>query len=139
MALNPDGAKEEQEVILSTKTNKSRYSPLYLKTHASEKHLGLQLDSKLSLNEHTNNKISNETDGIGLLRTLQPILPQRSLLIICKSFIRHHLANEHVICYQPSHKSFSNKIESVQYNGAQLMAGAIKGSSCVKLYQELGL
>ena len=66
MPLNPDPAKEEQEVILSKKTNKSTYSPLYLKTHASQKHLGLQLNNKLSLNEHTNNKISKETDRSSL-------------------------------------------------------------------------
>ena len=36
MALNPDGAKEEQEVILSKKTNKSTYSPFYFNNTAVE-------------------------------------------------------------------------------------------------------
>ena len=40
---------------------------------------------------------------------------------------------------QPSNASFSKKIESVQHNAALAIAGAIKGSSREKLYQELGL
>ena len=42
---------------------------------------------------------------------------------------------------QPSNASFSKKKknESVQYNAALAIIGAIKGSSCEKLYQELGL
>ena len=44
-----------------------------------------------------------------------------------------------MICDQPSNASFSKKIESVQYNAALAITGAIKGSSREKLYQELGL
>ena len=40
---------------------------------------------------------------------------------------------------QPSNSSFSKKIESVQYNAALGITGAIKYSSREKLYQELGL
>ena len=44
-----------------------------------------------------------------------------------------------VIYDQPSNTSFAKKIESVQYNAALAITGAIKGSSREKLYQELGL
>ena len=94
----------------------------------TQKHLGFQLDSKLSFNEHTNEKISTETKGIWLFHNLQPILPRRSLSII-----------NDVIYDQPCNASFSNKIESVQYNAALAITGAIKGSSCDKFYEELGL
>ena len=40
---------------------------------------------------------------------------------------------------QPSNASFTKKIESVQYNPALAITGAVKGSSREKLYQELGL
>ena len=40
---------------------------------------------------------------------------------------------------QPSNASFAQKIESVQYNAALAITGAIKRSSREKLYQELGL
>ena len=56
-------------------------------------------------------------------------LPQFSLLTIYKSFVRSHLDNS----------SLSDKIESAQYNAVLAIAGAIRGTSKEKLYQELGL
>ena len=73
MSFNPDWAKQAQWVIISRKTNKSKYETLYFSnanvklTHA-QKHFDLPLDNKLSFNVHTNNKISKATKGIGLLR-----------------------------------------------------------------------
>ena len=40
---------------------------------------------------------------------------------------------------QPSNDAFSNKLETVQYNAALAITGAVKGTSREKLYQELGL
>ena len=69
---------------------------------------------------------------------MQPILPRRTLLIIHKSFIKTHLGYGDVIYDQLSTVPFSNQTESVQYNASLLIKGAIKGFSCVKLYQEFG-
>ena len=44
-----------------------------------------------------------------------------------------------VVCNQPSNDAFSSKLETVQYNAALAITGAIKGTSREKLYQELGL
>ena len=54
-------------------------------------------------------------------------------------FIRPHLDHRDVVSDQPSNDAFSNKLETVQYNAALVIVGAIKGTSCEKLYQELGL
>ena len=40
---------------------------------------------------------------------------------------------------QPQNESFCEKLESVQYKATLAITGAIQGSSCKKLYQELGL
>ena len=77
--------------------------------------------------------------GIGLLRKLQSILTQTSLLIIYKSFIRPHLDYGDLVYDQPSNDTFSNKLEIVQYNAALEITGAIKGMCREKLYQELEL
>ena len=67
-------------------------------------------------------------------------LPGSSLLTIYKSFVRPHLDYGDVITYdQPNNSSLSDKIESVQYNAAPAITGAIRGTSKEKLYQELGL
>ena len=40
---------------------------------------------------------------------------------------------------QPQNESFCNKLESIQYNAALAITGAIRGTSKVKLHKELGL
>ena len=44
-----------------------------------------------------------------------------------------------IIYDQPHNSSFCKKIESVQYKAALAITGAIQGTSCEKIYQELGL
>ena len=146
MSLKPDRTKQAQEIIFSRKKNATTYPPIFfnnseIKLSSSQKHLGLTLDSKLSFNEHIND-LHQANKGAGLLRKLQTILPRKSLLTIYKSFIRPFLDYADVIYEQPSTESFSKKKkknESVQYNAALAITGAIKGSSREKLYQELGL
>ena len=65
-------------------------------------------------------------------------LPCSSLLTVYKSFIRPHLDYEDMIYDQPNLSSLANKIESVQYNAALAIKGAIRGTSKDKLYRELG-
>ena len=144
MSFNLDRTKQAQEIIFSRKKNATTHPPLFfnnseIKLSSNQKHLGLTLDSKLSFNEHINDKIHQANKGVGLLRKLQTILPCNSLLTIYKSFIRPLLDYADVIYDQPSNTSFAKKIESVQYNAALAITGAIKGSSREKLYQELGL
>ena len=53
-------------------------------------------------------------------------------------FIRPHLDYGDVVYDQSSNDAFSDKLETVQYNAALAITGAIKGTSREKLYQELG-
>ena len=76
---------------------------------------------------------------IGLLRKLKNILPCEPLLTIYKSFVRPHLDYGDIIYDQHCNNYFHQKLESIQYNAALAIAGAIRGSSREKLYQELGL
>ena len=67
------------------------------------------------------------------------LLPCSSRLTIYKSFVRPHLDYGDVIYDQSNNSRLSDKIESVQYNAALAINGAIRGTSKEKLYQELGL
>ena len=51
--------------------------------------------------------------GIGVIKRLRKILPQHSLLIIYKSFVRPHLDYGDILYNQPNNKSFCQKIETV--------------------------
>ena len=66
-------------------------------------------------------------------------MPRKTLLSIYKSYIRPHLDSADVIYDQPQNMSFSDRLESVQYNACLAITGAIKGTSRERLYQELGL
>ena len=65
--------------------------------------------------------------------------PRDTLLTICKSFVRPCLDCGEIIYDQPQNESFCNKLESIQYNAALAITGAIQGTSKTKLYKELGL
>ena len=67
------------------------------------------------------------------------MLPMPALLTIYKSFIRPHLDYSDIIYDQAYNLSFHQKLESIQYNTALALTGAIRGSSREKLYQKLGL
>ena len=96
------------------------------------------LHKSTCFDEHLNQKISKANKGISTIKRLRNYLPRNSLLTIYKSFIRPHLDYGDVIYDQPNNESFNQKIESVQYNAALAITGAIKGTLRECLYQELG-
>ena len=83
------------------------------------------MDIRLTFNKHltiVSNKISKT---IGLLRKLQNILSRPALPIVYKCFIRPHLEYVDII-YDPAYNlSFHQKYESIQYNAALALTGAI--------------
>ena len=144
MVFNPDPNKQATEVIFSRKRQNVNHPALCFNNTpvaaaSFQKHLGLILDEKLIFGHHLNEKISKANKGIGLIRRLYTYLLRKSLLNIYKSFIRPHLDYGDVIYDQPHNDTLCRMIESVQYNAALAITGAIKGSSRERLYQELGL
>ena len=119
MSFNPDRTKQAQEIIFSRKKNATTHPPLFfnnseIKLSSNQKHLGLTLDSKLSFNEHINDKIHQANKGVGLLRKLETVLPRNSLLTIYKLFLRPLLDYANVIHDQPYNASFSQNLN--QFN-----------------------
>ena len=142
MVFNPELSKQAQEVIFSRKTNKLSHPTITFNTvpvagTSCQKLLGLH--EKLNFNQHINIKISKANKVIGIIKRLLHILPIKSLSTICKSFIRPHLDYCDVIYDQPNNESFCTKIERIQYNAVLAITGAIRGTSQIKLYKELGL
>ena len=143
MSFKPDVSKQTQEVFFSRKKNINNdpvvfFINLPINRKSTQKHLVLLLDEKLNFSEHVNEKLKKVTKIINLLRKLNLTLPHSSLLIIYKSFIRPHLDYGDIVYDQSNNSSLSGKTESLQYNTALAITGAIKDSSKEKLYQELG-
>ena len=59
------------------------------------------------------------------VKGLSNILPRDALLTIYKSFVRPHVDYGDIIYDQPQNESFCNKLESIQYNAAVAITGAI--------------
>ena len=76
---------------------------------------------------------------IGLIRHLKPVIPKEALSKIYKSFLSPHLDYGDVIYDHAFNESFQDKLQSVRYNSALGITGAIRGSSRKTFYQELGL
>ena len=99
----------------------------------------MHLDEKLNFNHHLEEKIAKANKGTGLICKLAHILPGQSLLTIYKSFIRPHLDYGDIVYDQPNNENVCDTIEKVQYNAALAITGAIKGTSQLKIYNELGI
>ena len=104
----------------------------------SQKHLGLYLDSKLSFDIHIKTILAEVSWTMDLLRKFQQVLPRPSLITIYKAFIRPRLDYGDVIFDEAFNNSFHQRLESIQYNDALAITGAIRRISKEKLYQELG-
>ena len=146
MQFNPDPNRQANEVIFSRKFNSNQiYYPTIKFNNNNicrcphQKHLGVVLDSKLDLKNHVDQKIKKCNKTIGLLRRLSTLLPRNALLTIYKSFVRPHLDYGDILYDKPNNDNFQNKIERVQYRACLAITGAIKGTSRLKIYEELGL
>ena len=133
MIFNPDASKQAQEIVFSCKKNPSNHSNFYFnnmpsKRKNTQKHLGLYLNAKLNFSEHINEKIK-KVKGISLIKKLNVTLLRSSLLTIYKLFIRPHLDYGDVIYDQPNNNRLSEKIESILYNAALAITGAIRETS----------
>ena len=110
-----------------------------MKETCKQKHLGMLLDIRLDFQEHWKSLVKKVNKTVALLRKFQNILPRSALLTIYKCFVRTHLDYDDIIYDEAFNNSFHQKIESLQYNAALAITGAIRGTSRKKNYQKLGL
>ena len=97
------------------------------------------LDSELEFEDHIKGVFEKTSKSIGLIRKLRNFLPWPSLLQIYKSFVRPHLDYSDIICDKAFIEYFQKKLNSIQYNAALAITGAIRGTSREKIYSELRL
>ena len=74
-----------------------------------------------------------------LHKSMENCLLKPTLLQIYKSFVRPHLDYGDIIYDKAFIGYFQKKLESIQYNAALAITGAIRGTSREKIYSELGL
>ena len=131
MNFSPDPLKQAQEVIFSRKRNKPRHLGIIfngnpVKKSSYQKHLCMFLNSKLDFHEHIKGVFEKTSKSIGLICKLRNFLPRPSLLQICKSFVRPHLDYGDIFYDKTFIRCFQKKLESIQYNAALAIKGAIR-------------
>ena len=94
----------------------------------TQKHLGMLLHVKLDFRGRLKNIYSKASKTIGLLHKLHNTLPRLHLLTIYKSFIRPHLDFGDIIYDLAYTVSLNQNIESLQYNSAIAITGAMRGT-----------
>ena len=83
----------------------------------------------MDFHEHLQNMFKKINKTISFLRKLQNNLPRAPLVTIYKSFVRAHLDYGDILYDQMFINSFHERLESIQYNAALEITGAIRGNS----------
>ena len=140
MTFNPDLNKQAQEVIFSHKTKKTSHPSLNINNNSVQqvpfqKRLGVHLGGKLYFREYLQNMFKKINKTISLLRKQQNNLPRAPLVTIYKLFVRMYLDYGDILNDQTFNNSFHERLDSIQYNAALAIKGAIRGSSREKIYQ----
>ena len=144
MLCNPDPKNPAQEVLFSRKTRIENHPTISLNKIPVErtifqKHLSLILHEKLNFKQHVDSAISKVNKGISVIRRLRHTLPRNSLITIYKVFLRPLIDYGDIIYDQLNNDPFCEKLESIQYEAALAITGAIQGTSRDRIYAELGL
>ena len=151
MEFNPDPTKQAKEVLFSSKIKPPNHPPLYFNgiqviQVSEQKHLGLILQKKLTFENHLDGKMRKAMKNIGILKHLRQFLPLKTLDQMYKALVRSHLDYCDMIYHIPptitnqglTLHSLMEKVESVQYQAALAITGTWRGTSKLKLYEELG-
>ena len=101
-----------------------------------QKHLGVCVDQKLNFNTDITEKIGKATKGIEVIKKIFKCLPGNDLLTIYKSLVKPHLNYGDIVYDRLNNESFISTLQQVQYNAALAIIGAIKCTSCSKLYDD---
>ena len=138
VTMNP---VKTRNVVFSLKRNKQVHPHLFLhsnnvKDAESHTHLGLTLQSSMSWRKHIVQVYEKASKRLNMLKFVTYKLDRSILTSLYKSLIRPLMEYGDVIwnnCYECD----SALLDSVQYEAARLVTGAIKGTSSARLYKEL--
>ena len=128
--------------VYFTRKNNIDVTPLYmnnvqLENVSGHKHLGLFLSSDAKWSEHIQDIYSKACKRVNIMRYLKNKIDRKSLEKIYIGFIRPILEYGNII-WDNCTSEESELLESVQLEAARIITGLRKGTSRVKLYNELG-
>jgi len=139
MTLN---SSKTNSMVFTAKKNRPLHFTLYLNNDiieevTSHKHLGLTLSSNMSWQDHIFCIYEKASKRLQMLKGLKYKLNRETLITLYVSMIRSVL--EYANCvWDGCSDVLSDLLESIQYDSAIVISGALKGTSEEKLLIELG-
>ena len=135
-------ALKTHTMTVSRKVPPISHPPLIFQNHQLEdvsyhRHLGITLKSDLTWSHHINLIAQKANRLINILKCLQFRLDRNSLETIYMSFIRSLLEYGSPI-WDGCTQADADRLEAIQTTAATVIAGAMKGTSTSKLYEEVG-
>ena len=130
-----------RNVVFSLKRNKQVHPPLILNSNnvkdaESHTHLGLTLQSSMSWRKHIVQVYEKASKRLNMLKFVIYKFDRSILTSLYKSLIRPLMEYGDVI-WNNCCDCDSALLDTVQYEAARLVTGAIKGTSSARLYKEL--
>ena len=142
MKFNPDLSKQAIEVIFSHKHNKPLHPALVFNgipvaREKNTKHLGIELDERLTFRKHIHNSISKANSGLALMKYLSSFVSRKIIELTYKLYVRPHLDYGDVL-YHDQLVDAMKAVESVQYRAGLIITSCWAGTNRMKLYKDLG-
>ena len=121
---------------------KASHSPLtvnnnQIQVEMNHKHLGLNLDEKLTFAGHIREAIVKAKRGIGIIRFFAKYASRYVPDQMYKPYVRPHLDYGDII-YHDQNMLLSRKLESIQYETTLPVSGGWKGTNTDRVLEELG-
>ena len=138
VTMNPSKTKS---MTFSNKKEKESHPVLSMRgcpidEVVSHIHLGLTFQSNMSWNNHILSVYEKASQRLNMLKPLKFKIDKSTLACLYKSFIRPIMEYGDII-WDNCTAGNSELLESVQYQSARVVTGAIKGTSSNSLRQEL--
>ena len=138
VTMNP---VKTRNVVFSLKRNKQVHPPLFLNSNnvkdaESHTHLGLTLQSSMSWRKHIVQVYEKASKRLNMLKFVTYKFDRSILTSLYKSLIRPLMEYGDVI-WNNCCDCDAALLDTVQYEAARLVTGAIKGTSSARLYKEL--
>jgi hypothetical protein len=127
VTINPS---KTESMIFWTKRNK------VIKFVPNHQHLGITLSSNLSWREHVMTIYGKVSKTLNLLKGLKLKINRDTLVVLYKCLIQPKMEYAEVV-WDGCSDGLNDLLESVQYEAAKLVTGAMKGTSQRKLLDEL--
>jgi hypothetical protein len=133
--------RKNHPMVFSTKRQKPlhpqlKYDNQIIESVSNHKHLGVTLSSSLSWRTHVFNIYEKASKRLNLLKGLKFRINRANLDNLYKALIRPILEYSNVL-WDNCSLSECDLIESIQYESARVVTGAMKGTSRTRLLEEL--